>query len=52
MTLKLQLVRDGEVVFEIPLSPTDWPKEQLENELESLEDNFQRFSRIINSLWQ
>ena len=47
MKLKLQLVQDGEVVFEIPLSPTDWPKEQLENELESLEDNFQRVSRIF-----
>ena len=50
MKLKLQLVQDGEVVFEIPLSPTDWPKEQLENELEALEDNFQRFSGIFSAL--
>jgi DNA-binding transcriptional ArsR family regulator len=50
MKLKLQLVRDGEVLFEIPLSPTDWPKERLENELEALEDNFQRFSRIFSAL--
>jgi DNA-binding transcriptional ArsR family regulator len=50
MTLKLQLVQDGEVVFEIPLSLTDWPKEQLENELEALEDNFQKFSRIFAAL--
>ena len=50
MKLKLQLVQDGEVVFEIPLSPTDWPKEQLENELEALENNFQRFSRIFTAL--
>ena len=50
MKLKLQLVRDGEVVFEIPLSPTDWPKEQLENELEALEDDFQGFSRIFDAL--
>ena len=50
MKLKLQLVQDGEVVFEIPLSPTDWPKEQLENELEALEHNFQRFSRIFAAL--
>ena len=50
MKLKLQLVQDGEVVFEIPLSPTDWPKEQLENELEALEDNFQRFSGIFAAL--
>ena len=50
MKLKLQLVQDGEVVFEIPLSPTDWPKEQLETELEALEDNFQRFSGIFAAL--
>ena len=50
MKLKLQLVQDGEVVFEIPLSPTDWPKEQLENELEALENNFQRFSKIFATL--
>ena len=50
MKLKLQLVRDGEVVWEIPLSPTDWPKERLENELEALEDNFQGFSSIFAAL--
>jgi len=50
MKLKLQLVRDGEVLFEIPLSPTDWSKEQLENELEALEDDFQGFSRIFDAL--
>jgi DNA-binding transcriptional ArsR family regulator len=50
MKLKLQLVRDGEVLFQIPLSPTDWSREQLENELEALEDNFQGFSRIFDAL--
>jgi len=50
MKLKLQLVRDGEVLFEIPLSPTDWPREQLENELEAIEENFQRFSKIFDTL--
>ena len=47
MKLKLQLVRDGEVLFEIPLSPTDWPKEQLKKELEALGDDFQKFSKIF-----
>jgi len=47
MKLKLQLVRDGEVLFEIPLSPTDWPREQLEEELDAFEANFQRFSKIF-----
>ena len=42
MKLRLQLVRDGEVLFEIPLSPTDWPREQLEDELDAFETDFQR----------
>ena len=50
MKLRLQLVRDGKVLFEIPLSPTDWPKEQLENELEALGGEFQRFSKIFDAL--
>jgi len=51
MKLKLQLVRDGEVLFEIPLSPTDWPREQLKNELKAFEADFQRFSKIFDVLF-
>jgi predicted transcriptional regulator len=50
MNLKLQLVRDGEVLFEIPLSPTDWPRERLENESEVFETDFQRFPKIFVAL--
>jgi len=50
MKLKLQLVRDGEVLFEIPLSPTDWPREQLEDELDAFETDFQRFPKIFVAL--
>lgn len=50
MKLKLQLVQDGEILFEIPLSPMNWPREQLENEFKSIEENFHRFSRIFNAL--
>ena len=50
MKLKLQLVRDGEIVVEIPLSPTDWPREDLKNELGALEEDFQRFSKIFDAL--
>jgi DNA-binding transcriptional ArsR family regulator len=50
MKLKLQLVRDGEIVFEMPLSPMDWPMEQLENEFKSLEEDFHRFSKIFDAL--
>ena len=50
MNLKLQLVRDGEIVFEMPLSFTEWPKERLENELDAFEGEFQRFSKIFDAL--
>lgn len=50
MKLKLRLVRNGETLFEIPLSPTDWSKEALENELKTSEESFQRFSKIFDAL--
>ena len=50
MTLKFQLVRDGKVILEVPLSPTDWPKDQLESEFKAFEDDFQRFSSIFDAL--
>ena len=43
-------MRDGEVIFEMPLSPTDWPREQLKNELERSEADFERFSRVFDAL--
>ncbi|UCE16227.1 MAG: winged helix-turn-helix transcriptional regulator [Candidatus Bathyarchaeota archaeon] len=50
MKLKLQLVRDGVVLFEIPLSPMDWPREQFVDELRAFEADFQRFSKIFDAL--
>ncbi len=50
MSLKLQLVRDGEVILEVPLSPLDWSKEQLEIEFEAFEEDFQRFSSMFEAL--
>ncbi len=50
MKLKLKLVRDGETLFEIPLSAADWSKEALENALETTEEDFQRFSEIFDAL--
>lgn len=49
MTLKLRLVQDGKTIFEIPLSPLDWPREQLERELDAFEDDFKKFSKIFNA---
>jgi DNA-binding transcriptional ArsR family regulator len=50
MTLKLQLVRDGEIILEIPLSPMDWPKDQLETEFKAFEDESQKFSSMFDAL--
>jgi DNA-binding transcriptional ArsR family regulator len=50
MKLKLQLVRDGEILVEMPLSPADWEREELENEFDAAEQSFQRFSRIFGAL--
>ena len=48
--LKLRIVRDDEVIFEMPLSPTDWPREKLEDELNAFEEDSQKFSRIFTAL--
>jgi len=50
MTLKLQLVENGRVIFEIPLHPEDWPSGQLEREFETLEASFEGLSRIFDAL--
>ena len=50
MKLKLQLVRDNEVIFEMPLSSAEWSKKQLEYELDAFEKDSQRFSRIFTAL--
>ncbi len=50
MKLKLQLVRDGEILFEIPLSPMDWSREHLRNEFKAIEEDFDRFSKVFDAL--
>jgi len=50
MKLKLRLVRNGKVVFEIPLSRMEWSDENLEGRFGSVEEDFQRFSRIFDAL--
>ncbi len=48
--LKLQLVRNGEILFEIPLSQKNLPKQQFLYELEAMEERIQRMSRIFDAL--
>ncbi|MFW6117628.1 MAG: ArsR/SmtB family transcription factor [Thermoproteota archaeon] len=50
MALKLRLVRDGKTIFEIPLSPMDWPKKKLKKECMAFEKDFQRFSKMFHAL--
>jgi DNA-binding transcriptional regulator YhcF (GntR family) len=47
---KLQILRDDEVIFEMPLSHADWERERLENALETMKMDFQRHSKIFNAL--
>src|SRR4030042_1011291 len=50
MRLKVRLVQDGKTIFEVPLSPSDWAKEDLESEFRAAEQNFQEFSKLFGAL--
>lgn len=52
MKLKLQLTQDGKIIFEIPISPKDWPKETLKGELRDFEADFQKLSKIFGAMFQ
>jgi len=50
MKLKIQLLKDNKIVFEMPLSMEEWPKDRLENELDSFERELSRFTRLFDAL--
>jgi len=50
MTLKLQIVENGRILFEIPLSPHDWTRQNLEEEFRATEEDFQKISKIFDAL--
>ncbi len=50
MTLKLQLVKNHKILFEIPLTIEHWTRKHLENELNSFEREFDRFSKLFHAL--
>lgn len=50
MKLKLQLVQDGKILFEMPLSIADWSREELENGFRATEGEFEKFSRLFDAL--
>ena len=51
MKLRLLLAKNGEILFEIPLSMEDWPKEHLAQELDSFEREFEQFSKLFQALY-
>jgi len=50
MKLRLQLKKNGKVVFEIPLSTEDWTKSRLSDELTSFGGELERFSKLFDAL--
>jgi len=50
MVLKMLIVRDNEVLMEIPLSVETWPQDFLQRELESFEREFNRFTKLFDAL--
>jgi DNA-binding transcriptional ArsR family regulator len=50
MKLKLLLKKNGEVLFEMPLSTEDWTKKRLANELISFEREANKFSKLFDAL--
>jgi len=50
MKLKLQLKKNGEVLFEMPLSMGEWTKQRLESELAFSEIELEKFSKLFDAL--
>jgi len=48
--LKLLLMRGSDILFEIPLSIEDWPKDHLKNELTSFERELNQFEKLFDAL--
>ena len=46
MTLKVQLVRDGKVIAEVPLEREEWDEEDLESELREFESSLESATEI------
>ncbi|NIM45519.1 MAG: hypothetical protein GTN80_07740 [Nitrososphaeria archaeon] len=50
MGLKLQVVKNGKILCEVPLSPREWPREDLESECHMLEEEIEELSKIFEAL--
>jgi len=50
MKLKLVITRNGEVLFETPLSKEEWPRSRLTSELASFEHEIAKFQKLFDAL--
>jgi len=50
MKLRLLLVKDNEVLYEMPLSMKDWSRKRLDDELRSFEEEFDKFTVLFDAL--
>jgi len=50
MDLRVQLIKDGKVLLDLPLQPEEWTREELAQELDSLIGNLTRIQEIHNVL--
>jgi len=50
LKLKLQLLKNGKVISEMPLSMDEWPRNRLENELTSFEQELDKFTKLFDAL--
>jgi DNA-binding transcriptional ArsR family regulator len=50
MGLKIQLVEDGKIIFEMPLIPVERTRQHLHPEFRVMEKDFHRFSKIFDAL--
>lgn len=50
MSLKLLLVRNDEIIMELPLSTEAWAQDTLQQELNAFEDEMERFTKLFDAL--
>ena len=50
MSLKLLLVRNDEIIMELPLSTEAWAQDTLQQELNEFEDEMERFTKLFDAL--
>jgi len=46
MGLKLQLVKDGKIIFEMPLGIDEWDRSELEEEIKEIEDEINNVEEL------